>query len=128
MKNVHVAIVDDNRVNIKVAAMQFKEMGVIAEMFTSGQAIIKALNMGRKYDIIFMDHMMPDMDGVETTINIREMNGKYFKNVPIIALTANAIDGVEKEYENAGMNDVLFKPIKMEQLQAVLEKYVLRDK
>ena len=128
LKNVHVAIVDDNRVNLKVAAMQFKEMGVIAEMFTSGQAIIKALEKGRQYDVIFMDHMMPDMDGVETTINIRNMNGKYFKSVPIIALTANAIDGVEKEYENAGMNDALFKPIKIEQLQGVLEKYVLKDK
>lgn len=128
MKNVHIAIVDDNKVNLKVAATQLREWKVFAETFSSGGAIIKALERGRQYDIIFMDHMMPELDGIETTAIIRAMDGEYFKNVPIIALTANAIRGVQKEYEEAGMNDCLFKPVQMEQLEEKLIAYLPEEK
>lgn len=126
--NVRAAVVDDNRVNLKVAATQLMEWKVLPETFTSGQAVLKALERGRQYDIIFMDHMMPELDGVETTIRIRAMEGNYFKNVPIIALTANAVEGVEREYKEAGMNDWLFKPIRLEQLRDKLIKYLPKEK
>ena len=122
MNNVRVAVVDDNMVNLKVAATQLMEWNVLPEVFTGGQAIIKALERGRQYDVIFMDYMMPEMDGVETTIKIRSMEGKYFKTVPIIALTANAVKGIEHEYKQAGMNDCLFKPINIEML---LDKLIM---
>ncbi len=120
----HVAVVDDNKVNLKVVGALLKQMGIQPEMFSSGSSLLKALKFGREYDIIFMDHMMPEMDGVECTKNIRSMSGKYAKNVIIIALTANAIEGVEKEYIAAGMNDYLFKPMNVEQLQEKLIKYL----
>ncbi|MCD7826084.1 MAG: ATP-binding protein [Clostridiaceae bacterium] len=128
VQNVRVAIVDDNKVNLRVAATLLREFGIIPEAFVSGAGILKALGMGRKYDLIFMDHMMPEMDGVETTKKIREINGKYAKNVPIVALTANAVDGIGKEYLEAGMNDWLFKPVDMERFQEKLLKYLPSEK
>ncbi len=128
MNNVRVAVVDDNMVNLKVAATQLMAWNVLPEVFTGGQAIIKALERGRQYDVIFMDYMMPEMDGVETTMKIRAMEGKYFQTVPIIALTANAVEGIEREYKQAGMDDCLFKPINIEILLDKLIKHLPEGK
>jgi CheY-like chemotaxis protein len=127
-QNARVAIVDDNKVNLKVTATLLREFNVAPEAFSDGFGILKAVDKGREYDMIFMDHMMPDMDGVETTKRIRKLDTKYAKNVVIIALTANAIDGVEKEYQEAGMNDWLFKPVNTEQLREKLLKYLPEEK
>lgn len=123
-KDARVAVVDDNKVNLRVAVTQLREFGVIPEVFSSGEAILKALGRGRQYDMIFMDHMMPEMDWVETTKYIRAMSSEYCKNVPVIALTANAITGVETEYKAAGMNDWLFKPVKLDDLKSMIIKYL----
>lgn len=123
-----VAVVDDNKVNLKVTATLLREYQVMPEVFSSGESILKALKMGREYDMIFMDHMMPEMDGVETTKRLREMDTKYAKNAIVIALTANAIDGVEKEYQEAGMDDCLFKPVNSERLKEKLLKYLSKEK
>ncbi len=128
VKDVRVAIVDDNKVNLRVAATLLKEFGVMPEAFISGKSILKALDMGRKYDMIFMDHMMPEMDGVETTRRIREISGKYARSVPIVALTANAVDGVGEEYLAAGMNDWLFKPVNLDRFQEKLLKFLPPEK
>jgi signal transduction histidine kinase/CheY-like chemotaxis protein len=127
-QNARVAIVDDNKVNLKVTATLLREFNVAPEAFSDGFGILKAVDKGREYDMIFMDHMMPDMDGVETTKRIRKLDTKYAKNVVIIALTANAIDGVEKEYQEAGMDDWLFKPVNTEQLREKLLKYLPKEK
>ncbi len=127
-KDVHVAVVDDNKVNLKVAVTLLKQFEVLPEAFASGAGILKALEHGRKYDIIFMDHMMPEMDGVETTKKIRQIPDAYAKNVIIIALTANAIDGVEDEYIKAGMDDWLFKPVNTNRIQEKLIKYLPKEK
>ena len=76
------------------------------------------------YDIIFMDHMMPYMDGAEATQKIRQLDSAYAKKVPIVALTANAIKGVDKQLIAMGMNDYIAKPIKVEQLSAILKKWL----
>ncbi len=128
VSNAHIAVVDDNRVNLKVAVTQLKEWNIFAETFTSGQGLLKALEKGRKYDIIFMDHIMPGMDGIETTINIRSMEGEYFKKVPVIALTANAIDGVMEEYRKAGMDSCLFKPFSLGQIEEKLAEFLPEEK
>ena len=73
--DVRIAVVDDNKVNLRIAATLLKEFGAALEAFSSGSAILKALGMGRRYDIIFMDHMMPEMDGVETLHRIRDKVG-----------------------------------------------------
>ena len=127
-KNVRVAIVDDNKVNLRVAVIQLRQLGVMAEVFSSGGAIIKALERERKYDMIFMDHMMPEMDGIETTKVIRNMASQSCKDVPIIALTANAVTGVEREYKEAGMNDWMFKPVKLDDFKEILLKFVSKEK
>lgn len=124
LKDARVAVVDDNKVNLRVAVTQLREFGIIPEVFSSGAAILTALSRGREYDMIFMDHMMPEMDGVETTKYIRGMSSDYCKNVPIIALTANAITGVEIEYKAAGMNDWLFKPVKLDDFKSMIIKYL----
>ncbi len=128
VSNAHIAVVDDNRVNLKVAVTQLKEWNIFAETFTSGQGLLKALEKGRKYDIIFMDHIMPGMDGIETAINIRSMEGEYFKKVPVIALTANAIDGVMEEYRKAGMDSCLFKPFSLGQIEEKLAEFLPEEK
>lgn len=127
-KNVRVAVVDDNKVNLRVAVTQLRQLGVLAEVFSSGSAIVKALERGRKYDMIFMDHMMPEMDGIETTKVIRNMASQNCKDIPIIALTANAVTGVEKEYKEAGMNGWMFKPVKLDDFKDTLLKFVSKEK
>ena len=81
-------------------------------------------------DLVLMDHMMPKMDGVETTARIREMGKKdpYFAVVPIVALTANAMKGVREEFLQKGFNDFLPKPIELDKLDAVLKAWVPEDK
>lgn len=77
-----------------------------------------------KYDLVFMDQMMPVMDGVEATRTIRQMEGEYFAKLPIIALTANAISDSWNELHEAGMNDVAVKPIDMKNIINVLNKWL----
>ncbi len=124
-----VMVVDDNKVNLQVASELMKEFGFEPVLVESG---VEALNRVEEhqiyYDAIFMDHMMPFMDGVETTRKIRIVRTEYAKNVPIIALTANAIKGVEKQLKEAGMNDYLSKPIHLKQLSDILEKWIPADK
>ena len=124
-----VLVVDDNKVNRLVALELMKLFGVEASLAESGEeAIDRVKKRLVSYDIIFMDHMMPFMDGVEATQVIRELQCDYAKKVPIIALTANAIKGVEQQFIDAGMNDYLAKPIKIEQLASILRKWIPKSK
>ena len=79
--------------------------------------------MAYKYDIVFMDHMMPEMDGIEATKKIREIEGEYFKNVPVIALTANAVNGAKEMFLESGFQDFVSKPIDMDELCNCIKKY-----
>lgn len=123
-----VAVVDDNNVNLKVANELMKKFGFNSISFHNGYEILEELHKGTQFDIIFIDHMMPGMDGIETTQKIRLMDNPYLKEVPIIALTANAIKGVEKDFLEAGMNDFLFKPIEMKLLSEILKKWLINIK
>ena len=78
--------------------------------------------------MIFMDHMMPEMDGVETAHRIRKEVGAYFQNVPIIALTANAIDGAREMFLEEGFQEYISKPIEITRMERVLRKYIPADK
>ena len=124
-----VLIVDDNKVNRIVARELMKLFGFEANLCESGEEAINKVDKNLvSYDLIFMDHMMPFMDGVEATKHIRELGGDYAKNVPIVALTANAIKGIEKTFLEAGMNDYLSKPIRIEQLATILKKWLPEKK
>ncbi len=123
-----IVVVDDNDVNLKVAEGLMKKFGFEPELLSSGYDLLNNLRNNTTYDIIFIDHMMPGIDGVETVRLIRKMPQEYAKNAVIIALTANAIKGTEKEFKEAGMNDTLFKPIIFSELRDILEKYLPKKK
>lgn len=124
-----VLIVDDNKVNLQVAKELMKLFGFDAATVESGkEAIDRVEKKLIAYDMIFMDHMMPFLDGMEATKIIRQLPGDYAKRVPIIALTANAIKGVEQQFIDAGMNDYLSKPIRVEQLSDILRRYIPQKK
>ena len=108
-------IVDDNLVNRRVAAGLMRPFAMQVDTAKSGKEAIEMIRQ-KEYHLIFMDHMMPDMDGVQTTHVIRELEGEYYKNVPIIALTANAISGVKEMFLAEGMNDFIAKPINIKEL------------
>ena len=124
-----VLIVDDNKVNRQVAQELLKLFGIEAALAESGQeAIDKVTKNLVSYDLIFMDHMMPYMDGVEATRKIRLLNSNYARQVPIVALTANAIKGVEQQFLDSGMNDYLPKPIRIEMLGEILKRWIPKEK
>ncbi len=109
--DAHVLIVDDNAVNLTVAEGLLEPLKMHIDTVTSGQAAIgKIANF--HYDIVFMDHMMPELDGVETTHIIRRFHSEY-NDVPIIALTANAVEGTKEMFCREGMNDFIGKPIEI---------------
>lgn len=117
-----VLVVDDNKVNVKVLCAFLKKFDITADSCYSGAEAIEA-TQNKLYDLIFMDHMMPDMDGVDTTIAIRGNEANPNKKTIIIACTANVIKGVEDEFYNAGMNGFVPKPIQMDTLEKVLFEY-----
>ena len=82
----------------------------------------------KSYDLIFMDHMMPGMDGIETFEAMRNLPNNLSKNAPVIMLTANAIQGIRKKYQTVGFDDYLSKPIVPEKLEALLLQYLPREK
>ncbi|MDR2592555.1 MAG: response regulator [Chitinispirillales bacterium] len=120
-----VLIVDDVRTNIQVAQglLSFYEMAV--DTCLSGQEAIEAVKR-RGYDLVFMDHMMPEMDGVEATRLIRELDAG--RNLPIIALTANAVSGMREMFLQNGFDDFLSKPIDTAKLNAILERWLPKEK
>ena len=118
-----VLIVDDVETNIYVAKGLMSPYGLKIDSAVSGFAAIEKIRNGNVYDVIFMDHMMPKMDGVEATSKIREMG---YTN-PIVALTANAVAGQAEIFLANGFDDFISKPIDVRQLNTVLNKQV-RDR
>jgi len=118
-----VLIVDDVDANLFVAKGLMKPYGFEIDTASSGFEVLDKTRAGGKYDIIFMDHMMPEMDGVETTKKLREEGYKS----PVVALTANAIAGMKDFFIENGFNDFVSKPIDLRQLNHVLNTYI-RDK
>ena len=92
----------------------------------SGMDALKQMEKN-KYDLIFLDHMMPQMDGVETYQHMKEMEHPN-QNIPVIMLTANAIAGVREEYLSEGFTDYLSKPVNREALFAMIYKYLPKEK
>ena len=118
-----ILIVDDNEMNRKVAVGLLKPFQMQLDVAENGK---KALEMieANKYDLVFMDHMMPVMDGVEATKQLRKMEGDYYQKVPVIALTADAMQESQKMFKEAGMNDFVAKPIDLRQLSKAIRKWL----
>lgn len=125
--NAKVLVVDDNEVNILVAQGFLAQYKCAIETCKNGaEAVEKAKN--GNFNIIFMDHMMPVMDGEEATLLIRENEKKSGKKNCIVALTANAIDGAREKFIAAGFDDFLSKPIEENELYRVMKTRIPREK
>lgn len=122
-----VLIVDDSKVNLSVATNILKRFDIDADTITNGFDAIRMIEEER-YDLVFMDHMMPDMDGVETTEKIRAKKGSYFKSLPIVALTANATDEARHMFMEHGFTDYMSKPIDKDIINDILYKWLPKSK
>lgn len=125
--DVNILVIDDNRMNIRVVEGLLKEYGVNVSYALSGQEGINMLD-SQQYDLVLLDHMMPEMDGVETLHNIRKKKSAYFKEIPILALTANAIAGTRELLIKEGFDDFLAKPVENSVLQRALKRHIPKEK
>ena len=121
-----VLVVDDIDVNLYVAEAMLDEYGVATTTAASGEEALRLVQEST-FDIVFMDHMMPGMDGAAATRAIRSLGGKYL-HIPIVALTANVVPSARAEFESAGMNDFLSKPLEAARLNAILLKWLPDEK
>ena len=119
-----ILIVDDNEMNLKVAVGLLEPLKMKIDTAESGMREIEMIQEKQHYHAVFMDHMMPVMDGVETTRRIRSILGEYYRNLPIIALTANVLTDAQEEFREAGMNDFVAKPIEFQKMCEVLRKWL----
>ena len=122
-----ILVVDDNMMNIKVVEGLLRPYQIKVFAAYSGKEALEKIE-AMNYDFVFMDHMMPEMDGVETMHRIRQKPGKYFQTVPIIALTANAIGGAREMFLAEGFQDFVAKPIELSVLERVLLRYIPETK
>jgi len=121
----HVLVVDDNDTNRRVAELTIRGMGCTVELATSGAEAIARVT-GGPYDVVFMDCEMPDMDGFETTREIRRLRTRSTRHarLPIVAMTARALSGDREQCLAAGMDDYVSKPIQISALVSVLRRYL----
>lgn len=119
--NARILLVEDNNINQEIVVQYLKESDLVVEIAENGEEAIKKLEHNR-YDLIFMDCLMPVMDGYETTRRIRKLD--EFADLPIIALTVNAIFGEKEKCYKAGMSDYITKPFEYEDLIALLQKHL----
>jgi CheY-like chemotaxis protein len=127
LPDANVLVVDDVLSNLAVAKGLLRPYGMTIYTVNNGQKAIELIREGTvRFNAIFMDHLMPDMDGIETVRVIRnEIDGEYAKNVPVIALTANAPEGNAALFLENGFQDFLSKPIDMTMLDTVLHRWVV---
>ena len=131
VSNVHfdgslydVLVVDDNNLNLKVAERILSDYKFHITLASSGEECIQKIKAGNRYDVIFLDHMMPVMDGIQTLKILKELEG--VKIPPVIALTANAMVGMKEMYLNEGFDGYISKPINREELQDLLNNIFCR--
>ncbi len=122
-----ILVVDDNAMNLKVMARLLLPYRIKVVMALGGQEALEKLN-SMEYDCVFLDHMMPDMDGVETLHKIRQKPGTYYQSLPVIAFTANAIGGAREMFMEEGFDDFIAKPIELSVLERMLQRYIPKQK
>ncbi len=122
-QGVHILLVEDNIINQKVAQSMLNKLGYKADVVANGLEAIHALEL-INYDLVLMDCLMPEMDGFEATAIIRNPESKVLNhNVPVIAMTANAMKGDREHCIEAGMNDYLKKPVKKDELSVIIDRW-----
>lgn len=124
--DARMLVVDDNRVNLTVAKGLIKQTKIKVDTVLSGQEALEKVKK-KKYDIILLDHMMPDMDGMETLQKMREQEENESRDAVVIAMTANAVSGSREQYISAGFKDYLSKPIDVIRYTEMVKKYLPKD-
>ncbi len=128
-----ILVVDDNKMNLKVFEGLFKPVAMQIDTALDGQEALEKIKQ-QDYDIVFMDHMMPGMDGVEVTQNIRQLSGdllhnaEYYQKLVILALSANATENAKQLFLNNGMDGFLSKPIKIQEGLEMLRQWLPKEK
>lgn len=126
VKQVRALLVDDNEINLLVGTKILARYGIDVTTASSGREALE-LAAGFDFDIIFMDHMMPDLDGTETTKRLRQLGG-WCAKVPVVALTAYVVKGMREFFLENGMNDYMGKPIEIALIRTVLERWLPSEK
>lgn len=126
---VRILVVEDNELNMEIAEYMFTERGAVVEKAADGKKALEMFAASEEgyYDVIMMDIMMPEMDGLEATRRIRRMDRKDAETVPIFAMSANAFDDDVARSRAAGMNEHLSKPLPFEKAAAVIAQYVRKN-
>ena len=119
-----ILVIDDVAINLRVFSMLLKNTDIAVDTAISGAEAIEKIK-STKYDMIFIDHLMPGMDGVELKGILDSLESNPNKDTPLIMQTANAVVGAKEEYERLGFDDYIEKPIKEEELRKLLRKYIL---
>lgn len=122
-KGAHILIVDDDSVNQLVASLILRQQGMNVSIANNGEEAVHQI-CSKAFQLVLMDIQMPIMDGYEATARIRAMADPYFKTLPIIAFTASAIADVEDIATRNGMNDLINKPLDMDEFKRKMDKYM----
>ncbi|MEE1946862.1 PAS domain S-box protein [Pedobacter sp. KR3-3] len=118
-----ILVVDDNEVNILIAKRFLSKWGLDIDFASNGEEAIRKI-MDNVYDLVFMDIRMPGIDGFDTTRIVREIPGAYYKNLPIIALTASTLHNENMKFRDCGMNGHVLKPFNPEEIKQVLHNFL----
>lgn len=119
-----ILIVDDNKMNLKVATRLLSSYNIKIDEVSSGEECISKIKDGNKYDLIFLDHLMPNLDGIATVKILKKIGCK----IPIVAMSANVVTDVSEKYLKEGFDDYIAKPINIKLLNKLMKKYFMRDK
>ena len=122
--SLEILVVDDTRVNLSVVRGLLKATNARVELCASGAKCLEMIAK-KHYDMVLLDHMMPNMDGIETIHKAKELADSKCKDTVFIALTANAISGAKEMYLSEGFDDYLSKPVNSKHLENMIEKYCL---
>lgn len=123
----HILVVDDAPMNLEVISSLLRRTLIQIDTVESGEECIQKFGQN-SYDLVFLDHRMPHMDGIETLQKMKELYGEDLRGVPVISLTANAIAGAREQYMKAGFSDYLTKPVMADELEAMIQKHLPEDK
>lgn len=121
-----ILIADDNEINREVAVLLLEPLQMQIDTAENGAEALEMIQKNR-YDLVFMDHWMPVMNGVEATAALRKMEGEYYQKLPVIALTADAMEEAKQEFFAAGMNDFVAKPIEMKEICTTIKSWLPKE-
>ena len=120
---LRVLVAEDHPVNQRITVRFLEKLGVACELVSYGAEALDALKK-QSFDLVLMDVQMPVMDGLEATLAIRKLEGLRGTHIPIVALTANVLEEHRREAQQAGFDDYLPKPVKLEDLRAKIHRWV----